>query len=109
VEGRAVVWNKRGSSGGGASTGRDGIKRGGKGGSAGAKDSPDVEKDYGKRGGGRSADLDPVETADCTTCNGTGYVVSDGVETDEDSGFTGTQEVKCSKCDGTGRVTKRKK
>jgi hypothetical protein len=104
-----VAWNKRGSSDRGASTGRDGIKRGGKGGSAGPKDSPDVEKDYNKRGGGRSADLDPVETADCTTCNGTGNVVSDRVETDEDSGFTGTQEVKCSACGGTGRISKRKK
>jgi hypothetical protein len=102
-----MVWNKRGSSGGGASTGRHGVKRGGKGGSADSKDNPDVENDYNKRGGGRSADLDPVETADCTTCNGTGGVISDKVETDEVSGFSGTQRVDCSACGGTGRITKR--
>jgi hypothetical protein len=104
-----VVWNKRGSSGGGASTGRHGVKRGGKGGSADSKDSPDVEKDYNKRGGGRSADLDPVETADCTTCNGTGKVTAERVETDVDGDFSGTQRVDCSACEGTGRITRRKR
>jgi hypothetical protein len=101
-----MAWNKRGSTSGGASTGRDGIKRGGKGGSAGSKGNPDTEKDYGKRGAGRSPDLDAVETADCTACNGTGYQQSDRAEVDEDGGFTGTQTPRCATCDGTGRVTK---
>jgi hypothetical protein len=104
-----MAWNKRGSSDSGASTGRDGVKRGGRGGSAGQKDSPDIEENYNKRGGGRSADLDPVETADCTTCNGTGDVIADKVETDADGSYSGTQRVKCSVCGGSGRITKRKR
>ncbi|WP_261554852.1 hypothetical protein [Frankia tisae] len=105
-----MVWNKRGSTGGGASTGRDGIKRGGKDSSAGLKGSPDTEKDYDKRDAkSRSPDLDTVETADCTTCNGSGKVQADRVETDEDGQFTGTQNVDCTACDGTGRVTRRRR
>jgi hypothetical protein len=104
-----MAWNKRGSQDGGASTGRDGVKRGGKGGSAGSKSDPDTEKVRGKRGGGRHADLDPVETADCTTCNGTGKIASERVETDEDGAFTGTQHTDCTSCAGTGRVGRRKK
>lgn len=99
-----MAWNKRGGTSGGASTGRDGVKRGGRGGSPKAKDPPDVETDYGKRGGGRSADLEPVEMADCVTCNGTGRVGSDRVESDEDGEYTGTQETDCSACDGEGRI-----
>jgi hypothetical protein len=99
-----MAWNKRGSTSGGASTGRSGVKRGGTGGSPQGRDTPDVEADYGKRGGGRSADLDPVEFADCVACNGTGNVVADKVETDEEGGYSGTQEAKCSACGGTGRI-----
>lgn len=104
---RAVmVWNKRGSSRGGASTGRDSVKRGGAGGSASSKDDPDIERTYAKRGGGRSADLDPVETADCPACNGTGKKAADRLEADDDGGFTGTQNADCAACDGTGRLTR---
>lgn len=99
-----MAWNKRGSTSGGASTGRDGVKRGGRGGSPKAKDPPDVEADYGKRGGGRSADLEPVEFADCVACNGTGDVVADKVEADEEGEYTGTQESKCAACNGEGRI-----
>lgn len=104
-----MVWNKFGSTDGGASTGRDGVKRGGRGGSPKAKDPPDIEQDYGKRGGGRSADLDDVEEGDCTSCNGTGKTVADTVESDEDGGYTGTQETDCTACNGTGRITKRRR
>jgi DnaJ-class molecular chaperone len=102
-----VAWNKRGSSRGGASTGRDGVKRGGRDGSAGSKTDPDTEKNYTKRGATRSPDLDPVDTADCPTCNGTGKLRTDRGETDDDGRFTGTQETECSACDGQGRVTKK--
>ncbi|CAO5185207.1 Molecular chaperone DnaJ [Frankia sp. AiPs1] len=102
-----MVWNKRGASRGGASTGRDGIKRGGKDGSAGSKGTPDTEKDYAKRGAAKSEDLDKVETADCTACNGSGYQQSDRAEADADGGFTGTQTPRCTSCDGSGRVTKK--
>ncbi len=105
-----MVWNKRGSTGGGASTGRDGIKHGGKGGSAGSKGNPDTEKDYDKRGAkARTPDLDTVETADCPTCNGTGKVQAERVETDEDGRFSGSQRTDCAACDGKGKVTSKKK
>ncbi len=104
-----MAWNKRGASSGGASTGRDGIKRGGKDGSAGSKGNPDIEKDYDKRGAkSRSPDLDTVETADCTACNGTGRIETDRVETDEDGQFGGTQEKRCGACSGEGKIRKKK-
>ncbi|EFC78925.1 hypothetical protein [Parafrankia sp. EUN1f] len=82
-----MAWNKRGSTGGGASTGRDGVKRGGKGGTTGRN-------------------VKEVQFADCTTCNGAGKVTRDVVEGDEDGGFTGTQEFDCTSCNGVGRVKK---
>ncbi|WP_462186825.1 MULTISPECIES: hypothetical protein [unclassified Frankia] len=104
-----MAWNKRGSTSGGASTGRDSVKRGGKGGSAGSKNNPDTEKNYDKRGAKAGhADLEPMETADCPTCNGTGNVVAERVETDEDGGYSGTQEKKCPTCGGAKQITKRK-
>jgi hypothetical protein len=51
-----------------------------------------------------SADLDPVEFADCVACNGMGKVVAEKVETDEEGGYSGTQESGCSACGGTGRI-----
>ncbi|WP_462188392.1 MULTISPECIES: hypothetical protein [unclassified Frankia] len=105
-----MAWNKRESTSGGASTGRDGIKRGGRGGSPRGKNNPDTEKDYDKRGAKAGhADLEPVETADCPTCNGTGKVTADRSEADEDGGFAGTQEVDCTACDGTGLITRRRR
>ncbi|WP_322769274.1 hypothetical protein [Frankia sp. Cr1] len=82
-----MAWNKRGSTGGGASTGRDGVKRGGKDATAGKN-------------------VRDVEFADCPTCNGAGKVVFDRSEQDEDGGFSGTQARDCGTCDGTGRVAK---
>ncbi|OHV42170.1 hypothetical protein BBK14_11145 [Parafrankia soli] len=83
-----MAWNKRGSTGGGASTGRDGVKRGGK---------DEVAK----------TNVKSVEFADCPTCNGAKVVVVDKVESDEDGQFTGTQEKKCGACGGTGKVRKK--
>ncbi|CAJ62461.1 MULTISPECIES: hypothetical protein [Frankia] len=103
-----MAWNKHGASGGGASTGRDGIKRGGRDGSAGSKGNPDTEKDYDKRGAkSRSPDLDEVEIADCPACNGTGRIQTDRAETDEDGQFVGTQEKRCEACSGEGRIRKK--
>ncbi|MCK9896807.1 hypothetical protein [Frankia sp. AgB32] len=101
-----MAWNKRGASRGGASTGRDGVKRGGKDDSAASKVDPDTAKNDNKRGG-RIADLEPVETADCTTCNGTGKIRTDRLETDEGGGYGGTQERTCGVCRGTGRVARK--
>ncbi|MCK9929410.1 hypothetical protein MXD62_19875 [Frankia sp. Mgl5] len=83
-----MAWNKRGSTEGGASTGRDGVKRGGKGGTTGSN-------------------VQSVEFADCPTCNGTTKVTRDVVEGDQDGRFTGTQEVDCTRCNGTGKVKKK--
>ncbi|WP_322751614.1 MULTISPECIES: hypothetical protein [unclassified Frankia] len=83
-----MAWNKRGSTGGGASTGRDGVKRGGKDATA-------------------KTNVSEVEFADCPTCNGTGKVIFDRVETDEEGNFSGTQERKCSACAGGGKVKKK--
>lgn len=83
-----MAWNKKGSTEGGASTGRDGVKRGG-------------------RGGTTGSNVQSVEFADCPTCNGSGQVTFEVVEGDEDGQFSGTQTKKCSKCSGSGRVKKR--
>ena len=83
-----MAWNKRGSTGGGASTGRDGVKRGGKGGTTGRN-------------------VKEVEFADCPTCNGSGNVVFEQVEADEDGGFSGTQTKTCPTCNGSKRVKKK--
>ncbi|CAO5228448.1 Molecular chaperone DnaJ [Frankia sp. AgKG'84/4] len=101
-----MVWNKHGASRGGASTGRDGVKRGGKDDSAASRADPDTAKNDSKRGG-RIADLQPIETADCAICNGTGKTGTDRLEVDEDGGYVGTQERTCVPCGGTGRVTRK--
>ncbi len=83
-----MAWNKRGSTSGGASTGRDGGKRGGSGSTA----DGDARRD--------------VEFADCPTCNGSGRVKFERIEADEDGVFSGTQTKLCSRCSGSGKVTK---
>ncbi|WP_322749034.1 MULTISPECIES: hypothetical protein [unclassified Frankia] len=82
-----MAWNKRGSTDGGASTGRDGVKRGGKDATA-------------------KTNVREVEFANCTTCNGAGVVAFDRAETDEGGGFSGTQERTCAACSGSGKVKK---
>ncbi|WP_322759951.1 hypothetical protein [Frankia sp. Cr2] len=83
-----MAWNKRGSTGGGASTGRDGVKRGGKDATA-------------------QTNVSDVEFADCPTCNGSGKVVFDRSEHDEGGGFSGTQERTCDACSGAGKIKKK--
>ncbi|WP_322753162.1 hypothetical protein [Frankia sp. Cas3] len=82
-----MAWNKRGSTDGGASTGRDGVKRGGKGGTTGRN-------------------VREVEFATCPTCNGDGKVVFEQTERDEDGQFSGTQTKTCPTCNGSSQVAK---
>ncbi|MCK9876678.1 hypothetical protein MXD61_24275 [Frankia sp. AgPm24] len=93
-----MVWNRRGNTDGGASSGRGGTKRGG---------SPPVVRDDGDRhrrkAGGDTGDR-PVEFGDCSTCNGKGEIESGRQEVDEDGRFLGNAVVRCLVCDGTGRV-----
>jgi DnaJ-class molecular chaperone len=81
-----VVWNKRGNTGGGASSGRDGTKRGGK------DYTPEISVDQG--------------TMTCPRCSGSGEVRRPHVETDEDGGFTGSDQMDCPRCGGSGTVKK---
>ncbi len=82
-----VVWNKRGNTGGGASSGSGSTKRGG--------------KDYTA-----SHSVDHGTTT-CPRCSGTGEIVRDHVETDEDGGFSGADRMTCPRCGGEGTVTRR--
>lgn len=79
--------DKRGSSSGGSSTGRDGQKRGGRTGSA----DPNTVQDRGAR--------------TCGTCAGSGQVATPRVEVETQDGneqFAGEDYAPCKSCKGTG-------
>ncbi|WP_322752887.1 MULTISPECIES: hypothetical protein [unclassified Frankia] len=40
----------------------------------------------------------------CDTCRGTGKVLKDTLERDEEGGFTGSNEVDCTVCQGKGTI-----
>jgi DnaJ-class molecular chaperone len=95
-----VVWNKRGNTGGGASSGRGGTKRGGK--DPVVRDDTDPDR---RKKGGSTGDR-PVEFGDCSACNGLGEVEAPRSEVDEDGAFRGAQVVTCTACGGEGKVKK---
>jgi hypothetical protein len=82
-----VVWNKRGNTGGGASSGRDGTKRG---------------------GSGRTplTDSQSSDTLTCPRCLGEKQIGNPAAEQDEDGIYTGRDLQECPRCGGTGGVTK---
>ncbi|WP_239310139.1 hypothetical protein, partial [Frankia sp. Cj3] len=87
VYAEVVVWNKRGNTGGGASSGSGGTKRGG--------------KDY------TSSHSVDRGTMTCPRCSGSGEVERDHVETDGDGGFSGADRMTCLRCNGRGTVASR--
>ncbi len=95
-----MVWNRRGNTRGGASSGTGGTKRGGK--------APvirdDTDPDH-RKAGGTTGDRS-VEFGDCSACNGKGKVETRAVERDEDGQFSGAAVTDCAACDGEGRVRK---
>jgi hypothetical protein len=88
-----MVWNKRGNTGGGVSSGKDArgrvtIKRGGSG------RTPLVDEG-------------PTELIMCPRCLGEGQIGNPAVEQDEDGNYTGRDLQQCPRCGGTGRVKKK--
>jgi hypothetical protein len=79
-----VAWNKRGNTGGGASSGSGGTKRGG------SARTPIVDS-------GRSS-------VDCPRCLGEGQIGNPAAEADEDGVFTGSDLQRCPRCEGKGTV-----
>lgn len=82
-----MAWNKFGNTGGGASSGSGGTKRGG------SARTPIVPESR--------------SMVDCTRCLGQGQIGNPAVETDEDGAFTGEDLQDCPDCDGDGKVTAR--
>ncbi|WP_255649223.1 hypothetical protein [Frankia sp. ArI3] len=95
-----MVWNKRGNTDGGASSGRGGTKRGGK--PPVVRDDSDPDR---RKAGGNTGDQ-PVEFGTCSACDGKGEVETGRQEVDEDGRFAGNAVTKCTACSGGGRVTK---
>jgi hypothetical protein len=81
-----MVWNKRGNTGGGASSGRGGTKRG---------------------GSGRTPITDQSSTnlITCPRCLGEGQIGNPAAEQDADGTFTGRDLEECPRCGGEGTVT----
>ncbi|SNQ51536.1 conserved hypothetical protein [Frankia canadensis] len=96
-----MVWNKRGNTDGGASSGRGGTKRGGR--DPVVRDDSDRDK---KKRGGSTGDT-PVEFGECSACNGKGKVETRTAERDEDGAFDGAAVTDCTACGGEGRVKKK--
>ena len=80
-----MVWNKRGNTGGGASSGSGGTKRG---------------------GSGRTPlnDGERSTTLTCPRCQGEGQIGNPAAEKDEGGTFTGRDLIKCPRCGGSGTV-----
>jgi hypothetical protein len=79
-----VAWNKRGNTGGGASTGSGGTKRGG------SARTPITD--------------DAGGVLDCPRCLGEKEIGNPAAEQDEDGVFTGRDLQRCPRCNGTGTV-----
>jgi DnaJ-class molecular chaperone len=79
------IFDKRGASPNGQSSGSDGRKRGG------TQHTADNPVDQG-----------PLT---CPRCQGTGSVERPHVETDEDGTFAGNDVQDCPRCDGKGKVS----
>jgi hypothetical protein len=81
-----VKWNKRGNTGGGASSGSGGTKRGG---SARTPISGGVDRGV----------------LTCPRCLGEKQIGNPATESDEDGDFTGEDLQECPRCRGKGTVT----
>jgi hypothetical protein len=84
--GDAVVWNKRGNTGGGATSGRGGTKRGGS-----ARTPIDGHNPR------------PPALA-CTRCQGEGQIGNPAAERDAGDTFSGEDLVTCPDCAGRGTL-----
>ncbi|CAO5186160.1 CR-type domain-containing protein [Frankia sp. AiPs1] len=81
-----MVWNKRGNTGGGVSSGRSGTKRGGS-----ARTPID----------GRAPGMPPSA---CPRCQGEGQIGNPAIERDAGEAFSGEDLKRCPDCAGSGRL-----